>query len=150
MKIRDGFVSNSSSSSFIVAFPYAPKSKDDVKSILFGEDDDTIEYFDYSLSIDKIARQVWHDIKRQKAIDRRRLINNIYEHFMAKEDWSIFKGMGAEYAWVWPQMNINDFLNLISSEHLYEFYYSDHTPDGIVLENGEIFNKLPHIRESHH
>jgi hypothetical protein len=35
MKIRNGFVSNSSSSSFIVALPFEPKSREDVKKTLF-------------------------------------------------------------------------------------------------------------------
>jgi len=37
MKIRDGFVSNSSSSSFIVAFPHKPKSVKDLKEMMFGK-----------------------------------------------------------------------------------------------------------------
>ncbi|HMZ46899.1 MAG TPA: gliding motility-associated C-terminal domain-containing protein [Chitinophagaceae bacterium] len=38
MKIRNGFVSNSSSSSFIVLFPKEPKNATDVKNMLFKED----------------------------------------------------------------------------------------------------------------
>lgn len=37
MKIRTGFISNSSSSSFIVAFPHKPTSVQDVKEMLFGK-----------------------------------------------------------------------------------------------------------------
>lgn len=37
MKIRTGFVSNSSSTSFIVAFPHKPTSVEDVKEMLFGK-----------------------------------------------------------------------------------------------------------------
>jgi len=36
MKVRKGFVSNSSSSSFVVAFPHKPKSIEDLKKIMFG------------------------------------------------------------------------------------------------------------------
>jgi hypothetical protein len=39
MKTRNGFVSNSSSSSFIVAFPRLPSSVEDMKRILFGNDE---------------------------------------------------------------------------------------------------------------
>lgn len=35
MKIRSGFVSNSSSSSFIVLFPHKPKTKDELKDMMF-------------------------------------------------------------------------------------------------------------------
>ncbi len=37
MKIRNGFVSNSSSSSFVVAFPVIPQSVDEVRKLLFGD-----------------------------------------------------------------------------------------------------------------
>ena len=39
MKIRNGFVSNSSSSSFIVAFPHKPKNEEDLKQMMFGKND---------------------------------------------------------------------------------------------------------------
>ena len=37
MKIRNGFVSNSSSSSFVVAFPKMPKDVQELKQILFWD-----------------------------------------------------------------------------------------------------------------
>ncbi len=37
MKIRKGFVSNSSSSSFVIAFPHQPKSIEDLKEMMFGK-----------------------------------------------------------------------------------------------------------------
>ena len=40
MKIRNGFVSNSSSSSFIVAFPEKPKSAEHVRKMMFGDETD--------------------------------------------------------------------------------------------------------------
>lgn len=37
MKVRNGFVSNSSSSSFVVAFPKKPETAEDVKEMMFGK-----------------------------------------------------------------------------------------------------------------
>lgn len=37
MKIRNGFVSNSSSSSFIVSFDKKPSSAEELREILFGD-----------------------------------------------------------------------------------------------------------------
>ena len=66
MKIRQGFVSNSSSSSFIVIFPRMPNSIDDVKEMLFG--DKTKYYSPYSDNVwdaDKVSETVYCDIQGQ-------------------------------------------------------------------------------------
>lgn len=39
MKIRKGFVSNSSSSSFVVAFPHKPETVEGLKEMMFGKQD---------------------------------------------------------------------------------------------------------------
>ena len=48
MKIRQGFVSNSSSSSFVVAFPTTPKSVLEVQKIVFGEQQEYHNPFYYN------------------------------------------------------------------------------------------------------
>lgn len=67
MKIRNGFVSNSSSSSFIVAFPYKPKGADDVHKIMFDGKDGCLSVYDYDgLSFHQVAHHVFNSIKENK------------------------------------------------------------------------------------
>ena len=68
MKIRNGFVSNSSSSSFVVYFPNEPKSVDDVKNIIF-DNDEYYNYDEYSFLSEIIADIVWKDVCNQSKND---------------------------------------------------------------------------------
>jgi len=64
VKIRNGFVSNSSSSSFVVAFPKKPKSFDDVYDMMFEGKEGGISVYDHDgMSHRQIAMRVWDDIK---------------------------------------------------------------------------------------
>lgn len=62
MKIRNGFVSNSSSSSFIVTFPHHPTSKEDLASMM-GDCSPTNDY--YPVSSDDVVSAVWKEIDGQ-------------------------------------------------------------------------------------
>ena len=86
MKIRNGFVSNSSSSSFVVAFPREPKSVKDVKEILFvkGQSDypnpfvweqtpDDEAYWPVWL----IADVVWKDIQKNGVATKEDIIESL-------------------------------------------------------------------------
>jgi hypothetical protein len=72
MKVRNGFVSNSSSSSFLVAFPRKPKNVNEVKEILFSPgQNDYPNPFVYGMDdkdtfwpVDQVAKIVWNDIKK--------------------------------------------------------------------------------------
>jgi hypothetical protein len=64
MKIHNGFISNSSSSSFIAAFPKKPKTINDVSKYMFNGEDGKISVYDQvGLSYAKIATNVFNDLK---------------------------------------------------------------------------------------
>jgi len=66
MKKRNGFVSNSSSSSFVVAFPRKPTCFEDVYEFMFNSKEGGIQPYDFvdGMSHTQVAQRVWDDIKR--------------------------------------------------------------------------------------
>lgn len=69
MKTRNGFVSNSSSSSFIVAFTKKPKSVDDVMEMLFDNDvNGKVQPYDFCDGTEnqKVAERVFFDVNTNK------------------------------------------------------------------------------------
>ena len=72
MKIRTGFVSNSSSSSFVVLFPKEPKNATDVRDMLFSKSEtiyaNPYQYGDdeFGWPADQVAETVWKDICGQE------------------------------------------------------------------------------------
>jgi len=65
MKIRMGFVTNSSSSSFIVAFDKVPNSWEEVLEMLFDADKATVSEYDLSMGTKEVAQIVFDDISKQ-------------------------------------------------------------------------------------
>ncbi len=177
MKIRKGFVSNSSSSNFVVIFPKVPKSVGDVKEILFGEahffespwDWDADERPGYTT--DEIAVTVWGDIQDQQPSQKDAIIDVIDDadaenlgfdepqpawpenysdpKAMARfaDEETIYNEAKAAYLEQW----IEEYMAKNENRPIYLFTYADE--DGhyfSVLEHGNIFRKLDYIKVSHH
>lgn len=67
MKIRNGFVSNSSSSSFVVILPKEPVGYSDLKELMFGKENGAIGVYGYApLTFDQIVTRVSQDIYKAK------------------------------------------------------------------------------------
>lgn len=159
MKIRHGFVSNSSSSSFIVAFPKEPKSFDDVKEVLFGDSNIFINpYDDDNFSALEVSDTVFEDIKKQKPNNKKEILKSFGGYIDGSPDLGSFK-KGNEYDWDgyykasedFCKKNADKFIKENKGSFIYTFEYSDNEGDYFcALEHGDLFEKLPHERISNH
>ncbi len=199
MKMRSGFVSNSSSSSFIVGFERVPETVEEMKKLLFG-DGQYVTYYDYSISTQEAAETVLKDLKAQdrqatmgKIIDtvnsgyfegypsydytkdresdllrkefeekfpihkdnlyspdkiRNKQAKELAEKYqkMKQDEWDEETRICDEAALNYA---IKEVLPKFRGKNVYVFEYADES-NQCVMEHGDIFSNLPHIRISHH
>jgi hypothetical protein len=177
MKIRHGFVSNSSSSAFVVAFPTTPKTVQELTGILFADQTQYPNpYPDINFDperpcidgwpVEQIAGIVFGDMKkgplnRDEAIkilssgycpdidsDDFRLPDEQGKlSYQSKVDWKAYSRAHNE----WATSAYNELMEKHPNALLYGFEYSDNDGDLFcAMEHGGLFAALPHIRISHH
>lgn len=169
MKIRSGFISNSSSSSFIVFFPRRPKTIRDVELILFGPQAAKIPrpYMRYAYTTRDIATTVFNDLSPISA-------KETIEELLIRDGWCY--NLGEDYT-RFPRFNHDwDDPDYVEKREKFEkdicdppirkwlarkykkygmntylFTYADEDgPYFAMLEHGEIWGKLPYIMFSNH
>ena len=179
MKIREGFVSNSSSSSFVVSFPREPKSVEDVKNMLFDEDQNIFAnpYDTGSWPVETVAETVWKGICDQKKNDVDAIIEELTQcssyddpEAPSYEDFTGIDNLDERYkaenraSESFAKKKIKEFINLRKNKlkklnnevyyidnAVYIFEYSDSEGSyGSSLENGDLFRNLKHIKINKH
>lgn len=172
MKIRNGFVSNSSSSSFIVAFPRIPLNWHDVRVMMFGDNPDAGVAYPFAFdgeenefySADQVAQTVFTDMQERsmvpmheeiiaRAFEELESLDYLGEYFKETDEKKREKlrieadKKRLESA----KIKAKEFIKENKGCFVYELEYADDSGRyGATLEHGEIFSKLPHIRVSHH
>jgi len=174
MKTRMGFVSNSSSSSFVLAFHEKPESAKQLKSWMFGDDPPTeIGCYDYKADTDKVAKAVFEQLGEQLDLDGilgelttgwLEGVNRNWNDPNAPEVWikdengkDIFNPAYEEWSEEEGKREVLRALEYFSKwkcpddQVFFKVEFGDENgPFEAVCEHGDIFENIHHIRVSHH
>jgi hypothetical protein len=163
MKIRRGFVSNSSSSSFVIALDKKPESAEELQEILFG---DRQEYPDpYSNDYwpaSEVAETVFNDINNQKPMTKKGVIKEVSTGwFPGKPDFHEFREEPGSLKIKWEEYEkavkeaaaeaSSKFLEESKGKVLFNLHYGDGDgPYYSALEHGILFDNILSMKISHH
>ena len=136
MKKRLGFVSNSSSSSFIVGFDKKPENVDELQKMMFGEKEH-ITIYDYTALASSIADHVFNEIETNGLITAEELKEQILKD---NKEWGDLCDLDAEKTY-------KEF----KGKQIFVTEYCDNEGEfQTIMEHYGIFDNFTHERTSHH
>lgn len=166
MKVRKGFVSNSSSSSFIVPFPkgFEP-TQDNVMEYLFKGEGKYMSYYDCVADLGRVTQVIANDMVSQDPNKNEKLVEVLsgnadldLDDFKTRPhdvdpnrltyDWDAYNAATEQAA----KIKFEEFMKKIGVGYdLYLFEYSDNDGEFFcVMEHGGTFENVQHLRISHH
>ena len=172
MKIRNGFVSNSSSSSFIVAFPSKPRGAGETRIMVFknASPNSIISRFDDSdkSTVKQISEFIYKDIKSKESASLKEVeaffqgaSEYDFPNYFPKIEYGDPKDTKEEGDKRWKEYEekteiaakkmAKEFYDKYKDNFIYIVEYSDNDSDFMaMMEHSEIYENLPYKVISNH
>jgi len=96
MKMRIGFVSNSSSSSFLIGLKNKPKTKTELRTLMFGDMDGEVSIYDLEMSIPEVVERVFSDLRDVKPLTEAEVLKEISNSYFPGYPEDKFSGNASQ------------------------------------------------------
>lgn len=177
MKFRKGFVSNSSSSSFIIGFKKIPTTVEEVKNLIFPHSDGVPDlYFEEAYSTWDLSAEILNQIRDSGPLSFEEMVEifnsgypdmpefekySHYHHLPKQEEdeteedyrkrYREFREAEIKEKRDFCSQILEQKLEEMGEEHIFvRLVYSDDTTKGATMEHSRFFSNLPGFRVSHH
>jgi hypothetical protein len=159
MKYRNSFISNSSSTSFIIGLENKPKSVEETQQLLFGNEKYLPDPFNDAVlyPAKEIAKVVFEDLTQTEPLQNKEFVDLIYylklqeEYIRNPEYWKFEDNKVICKICKSRAKDTVDFLQRKwSNRQFYHLEYHDDTDIGCAIEKGGVFDLLPHVEISNH
>ena len=155
MKVRNGFVSNSSSSSFVVVLDKKPENSSELKKVLFGKKETyKYEWSEKVYQTSDIAEKVFKDMEDSIRLTTMEELFGEFEdieneRFYQETDDFPSTDADRELILERAKKEYSKFVEKNSDKFVFLVSYAD---DGgqAHLEHGPLFDRVEHLRISHH
>jgi len=161
MKHRQGYVSNSSSSSFIVAIPEKPMDVKHLKDMMFPPLTKKLTWCGFDTTVDEIVERVFKDIQSQE-FTVQEVVDTywyLYKNSFIRQEFECDKERNPELNyWDWVKQpnvermirdELKEFIDENKDSYMCTFRYADEEGDH-VLEHGKIFRNFENITLYNH